>query len=175
MGQTEAGEQAHPAVASAPAGQDTALNEEGREAGGADGVDAVASTAEEAAGPERPSGGLGAALRAALENSPATTAPATAGEAGGSAVPSSYAEAVRSAVAPGFFDAVRTVSGSGMVLVAVVIRRDGKVMSARVVNGSGNPALDAASLSAARAAPYPPLPRSVDRSALTVHIPLRVR
>jgi len=138
--------------------------------------ESVVAPAEEAAEPRSANpGGLGAALRAALHNSPAMTAPTTQRGTEESSVPASYAQAVRSAVAPGFFEAMRTVSGSGTVVVAVVIRRDGKVMSARVVQGSGNPALDAASLSAARGAPYPPLPRDVERSALTVHIPLRVR
>lgn len=84
-----------------------------------------------------------------------------------------YAEAVRSAIAPGFYAAMASVRASGTVVVEVVIQRDGTVRSARVVQSSGDPALDAGSLSAARSARYPPLPGG--RDALTVHIPLRVR
>lgn len=86
-----------------------------------------------------------------------------------------YTEAVRSAVAPGFWNAMQGIRGVGVVVVEVVIRKDGTVKSARVAQSSGDPNLDAASLSAARGAPYPPLPAAVGRETLTVHIPLRAR
>ncbi|MBJ3775679.1 energy transducer TonB [Acuticoccus mangrovi] len=86
-----------------------------------------------------------------------------------------YTEAVRRAIAPGFFSAMRTVSGSGVVVIEVAIERSGRVQSAELMQSSGSPALDAASLKAAREAPYPPLPPAVVQDPLRVLIPLRAR
>ena len=117
---------------------------------------------------------LGSALRAALDGGPARPGSA-AGQQGGSGVPASYVQAVRSAIAPGFYREAAGVGGTGTTLVAVEIRRDGSVLSARVEKSSGNPQLDAASLAAAQGARFPPLPVTMNRAALTIHIPLRVR
>jgi len=119
-----------------------------------------------------------AALSEALRSVLASGAPNVEAEDDGGRAQTAqvaYAEAVRSAVAPVFWSAMRAVSGSGLVVVEVVIRRDGSVQSARIIRDSGDPALDSASLSAARTASYPSLPPAVDRDTLTVHIPLRAR
>lgn len=123
--------------------------------------------------PPSPDVSLSDALRAALQSG--AFGGSLSGRGAGDSAQVSYTEAVRSAVAPGFWSAARGVQGSGTVVVAVVIARNGKVSSARVVESSGHAGLDSAALSAARAAPYPALPESLNLDQLTVHIPLRIR
>ncbi|MEM9148816.1 MAG: TonB family protein, partial [Pseudomonadota bacterium] len=125
-------------------------------------------TEEPADAPAEPSQfAFNEALRSALDEE------VTGG--GGETTQVAYTEAVRSAIAPRFWAAMAAVNQSGMAVVEVVILKSGKIRSSRIVQSSGVPAIDDASLEAARTTFYPPLPESIGREQLVVHIPLRVR
>jgi len=64
--------------------------------------------------------------------------------------------------------------GAGIATVAFKIDRSGKVMSAKVVNSSGNKALDAEAVALTeRASPVPPPPADVQGATLYLKVPVR--
>jgi len=62
---------------------------------------------------------------------------------------------------------------TGVVKVRFVIESSGNIGSVRVVNSSGHSLLDRAAVEAVqRAAPFPPIPSELDRSSLTLVLPV---
>lgn len=74
-------------------------------------------------------------------------------------------------------NALRSLRGqSGLVIVGFTVHPDGRVSGIGVVQSSGSPAIDQAGIDAVqRAAPFPPFPGGVNRSAWQFGVPLEYK
>lgn len=74
-------------------------------------------------------------------------------------------------------NALRSLRGqSGLVIVGFTVHPDGRVSGIGIVQSSGSPAIDQAGIDAVRrAAPFPPFPGGVNRSAWQFGVPLEYK
>ena len=176
---------AHPAVRQGRASIETTLH--GRPADTKDSSEEVASlvqsliTASTAGGPlgHGPGGSEGPGVPGSDGAAGLGTTSRPSGEGGSDGAATlgieSYAQALTRKVYPYWEDAMPTWAiaegRGGVAVIGVTLSPDGTVHDLRVVRGSGIPEFDKKVARALeRASPYGPLPRSLRRTGLTLHI-----
>jgi TonB family protein len=70
----------------------------------------------------------------------------------------------------------KRMHAQGVATLELVLRENGKLLSSRLVGSSGFNVLDSEVKSlAVRAAPYPKMPRTIEKESITLHVPVEFR